>query len=67
MMGPGRTDKEAAIAAWNRLSAAAKLADAVLRFCDDLDAAMERIRAGGFIATRSRVRTAAEAEYGEAY
>ena len=45
----------------------AKLADAVLRFCDDLDAAMERIRAGGFVATRSRVQTAAEAEYGEAY
>lgn len=45
----------------------AKLSDAVLRFCDDLDAAMERVRSGGFVATRARVRTAAEVEYKETY
>lgn len=43
----------------------AKLAEAVTRFCDELDEAMERIRASGFVATRQSVRSVVEAEYAD--
>lgn len=43
----------------------ARLSAALLQFCDELDEAEERIKAAGFVATRTRVRSVAEAEYGE--
>lgn len=43
----------------------AKMSSAVTQFCDELEEAMERIRASGFVATRHAIRTAAEAEYTE--